>query len=80
MTKTEYVSNVYVGKHEKHDYQVTMLNPDVDEMFTVKGKQSLFDLCQALFDQDVKYFIYDLTAKQHVVCFKNETGIHVQPA
>ena len=64
MTKEEYVSNVYIGKHEKHKYKVwRVLGPGgPQEEIIVNGKEELKDSIAHTWD----YEITDLTTGEVV--------------
>ena len=59
MTKSEYMSNIYIGKHEKHRYCVgRMTDKDSDvEYSIVYGREELDNLLEGCWD----WSIYDLT-------------------
>ena len=60
MTKSEYMSNVYVGKHEKHTYLVGfMANKNSDVIYRIAyGTEELNHLVDSSYD----WAIYDVTA------------------
>ena len=65
MTKSEYMSNVYIGKHEKHVYCIGR-KVDKDspvEYFVVCGRKERDDLLQGCWD----WSIYDLTADKLLI-------------
>ena len=59
MTKSEYMSNVYVGKHEKHTYLIGLkINKNSDVMYHIAyGMEELNNWIDNSYD----WSIYDVT-------------------
>ena len=55
MTKGDYVSNVYIGKHEKHKYHVSVWkqNNQAVELHVVYGTEALKELLSGCYDWQV---------------------------
>ena len=64
MTREDYVSKVYIGKHQKHEYKVwRVLGPGgPQEEIIVNGKEELKDSITGTWD----YEITDLTTGEVV--------------
>ena len=65
MDRKEYVSNVYVGKHEPHTYEVWRVLSAIgpQETITVTGKQALREAVDDCWD----YEVTDLTTGEENV-------------
>lgn len=64
MTKQDYTSKVYVGKHEKHEYRVWRVHGPAGpvEVITVHGKQELNNAVVGMWD----YEVADITAGEQL--------------